>query len=294
MATEAELIDVAAEDLTFFSGPGLRLSARLYRPDEGNDRNAGIVMCHGFGGVKEGTPVGLANLLAKHGYTVLTFDYRGFGGSEGLANHLVPSEQVEDAVSAIEFLAQRPGIAPNRMGIYGNSFGGGIAILAATRSLRLKAAFVTVPVTSGDGWLRSVNRFYEYQEMKERVFAAIAKKTLSGHLELADRFELVPPDPHSRARHTNNKQSFTLETFYHVSNHEPIAEAHKVEIPVGVIGIRGDLLVPVEQAISLYERMRGPKHLHLFDRGNHHSVYDDLLLEVSQQVIPGFDRYLSD
>jgi cephalosporin-C deacetylase-like acetyl esterase len=287
------MIDSQTEDVTFFSGPGLRLAARIYFPDERNNRHVGIVVCHGFGGVKEGTPSGLSNLLAQHGYTVLTFDYRGFGGSEGPANHLVPSEQVEDAVNGIEYLAQKPGLNLRKMGIYGNSFGGGIAILAANRSERLQTAFVTVPVTSGDRWLRSVNRFYEYQDIKARAFQAIGKKTASGQMEMVDRFDIVPPDPHSRARHTT-RQPFTLETFYHVSNHEPLAEAHEIDIPVGIIGIRTDLLVPVEQAIWLYERLAGPKHIHLFDKGNHHSVYDDLLPQVAEQAISWFDRYLTD
>lgn len=282
----------ATEDLTFFSGPGLRLSARLYRPDPAIDRNTGIVFCHGFGGVKDGTPVGLSGLLAQHGYSVLTFDYRGFGGSEGRRFHLVPAEQVEDAVNAIEFLAQLPGLDPNRLGIYGTSFGGGIAIMAANRSERLRAAFITVPVISGDQWLRSVNRFHEYLAMKARALEAIARKTVTGEMEMVDRFDIVPPDPHSRARHVA-RQPFTLETFYHLATHEPIAEAHRVRIPVGVIGMRCDILVPPEQTTSLFERLPGPKQLHMFDEGNHHSVYGELLPPVAGRAIAWFDRHLA-
>src|SRR5437868_8545025 len=119
---------MATKDLSFFSGPNCRLAARLYL-QEGRDRKAGIVFCHGFGGVKEGTPPGLSTLLAKHGYTVLTFDYRGFGASEGPRGRLVPVEQVEDAVHALALLSQRFGLDPSRIGIYGTSFGGGIAIM---------------------------------------------------------------------------------------------------------------------------------------------------------------------
>jgi cephalosporin-C deacetylase-like acetyl esterase len=286
-----EVTGARTEDLTFHSGPGLRLSARLYLPDAESDRRTGIVFCHGFGGVKDGTPVGLSNLLARHGYTVLTFDYRGFGGSEGRANHLVPAEQVEDTVNAIEFLALRPGIDPRNIGIYGTSFGGGIAISAANQSERLRAAFITVPVVSGNGWLRSVHRFHEYRAMKDRALRAIANKTVSGEMEMVDRFDIVPPDPHSRARHTT-RQPFTLETFHHVSRHEPVEEAHKVAIPVGLIGIRGDILVPVEQTTDLYDRLRCEKQIFLFDEGNHHSVYGELLPRVAQRAIAWFDRHL--
>ena len=74
---------VSFDETSFFSGPGVRLASRVYRPSTATDRKAGIVFCHGFGGTKEGTPPGMAQLFAEHGFTVLSFDYRGFGGSEG-------------------------------------------------------------------------------------------------------------------------------------------------------------------------------------------------------------------
>jgi alpha-beta hydrolase superfamily lysophospholipase len=74
------------EDTTFITGSGVRLSARYFLPPESRRRDAGIVFCHGFGGVKEVTPPGLADRLAQYGYTVLTFDYRGFGASAAISS----------------------------------------------------------------------------------------------------------------------------------------------------------------------------------------------------------------
>lgn len=283
---------VETSDVRFFSGPGLRLAARIYQPNPQTDRNAGIVFCHGFGGNKEGTPPGLSNVLADHGYTVFTFDYRGFGESEGPAGRMVQTEQVEDTVHAIEYFAHQGGIDARRMGIYGTSFGAGIALLAALRSGRPRAAFVTVPVTSGSGWLKSMNRLYEYQDMRARAFRAITEKTVSGKMEMVDRFDIMVPDPLTRARHTE-KKPFALETFYHITTYEPLAEAHNIHIPVGMIGIRDDILVPFEQTTQLYERLAGPKHIHVFDHGHHHSVYNELLPAVAEQVMAWFDRYVS-
>jgi len=41
--------------------------------------------------------------------------------------------EVSDAVKAFEFLSQQPDIDPMRMGIFGRSFGGAIAVIAAHR-----------------------------------------------------------------------------------------------------------------------------------------------------------------
>lgn len=279
------------KDLSFFSGPGYRLAARLYVPEPGSDRKAGIVFCHGFGGVKEGTPPGLSTRLAEHGYTVLTFDYRGFGASEGPRGRLVPTEQVEDAVHALALLSQRSGIDANRIGIYGTSFGGGVALMAARRSGIPRAAVVAVPVSSGSQWLKSITRWHEFVDLKTRAIAAIASKAASGEMRYVDRFEIMRPDPTTEARYTE-KLPLALETFYHVVNHEPLEDAPHVRIPVAVIGVRGDPLVPVEQAIELYERLGGVKQLHLLDGSDHFVVYEQALTRVAEHAIAWFDSHL--
>src|SRR5262245_59285963 len=103
--------DVPTEDVTFYSGPALRMAGRIFHPPGQNGRPLpGVVLCHGTGGVKEESPPGMARLLAKAGYRVLTWDYRGFGGSEGYRGRLVPAEQIEDAACAAEYFAHRSDI----------------------------------------------------------------------------------------------------------------------------------------------------------------------------------------
>jgi dienelactone hydrolase len=126
-------MEIETQDAHFYTGPRTRLAARTYLPPEGRALGLGVVMCHGFGGVKEGVLPSLAKELASAGYTALTFDFRGFGGSEGVAGRLVPAEQAEDAVHALEFMATAGEVDPERIALYGTSFGGGVAALAAGR-----------------------------------------------------------------------------------------------------------------------------------------------------------------
>lgn len=280
---------VERRDVVFYSGAGIRLSGHLYVPGPDVDRRCGVVFCHGFGGLKEVTPAGLASAMVQHGYTILAFDYRGFGASDGDRGRLVPAEQVEDAVCAIEYLA-RVISGSYAIGIYGNSFGGGIALMAAYLNRRVQLGFVSVPVISGAGWLRSLHRYHEYEALRQRAMKAISDKAVSGEMEMVDRFTLVAPDPASRERHTT-QQFFTMETFFHIMHHEPINFVDRIDIPIGVIGVKTDLLVPFEQTEELYRKLSCPKSLHAFSSGNHHSIYDALLPEVSRRVIDWFDRY---
>jgi predicted alpha/beta hydrolase len=70
--------------VTFYS-EGLRLSGDLYLPEglPARQRRAGIVLCHGYTGVKDLYLPDNARVLNAAGYVVLTFDYKGWGASEG-------------------------------------------------------------------------------------------------------------------------------------------------------------------------------------------------------------------
>jgi uncharacterized protein len=284
--------NVSLDETSFFSGPGVRLATRIYRPSSDTDCNAGIVFCHGFGGTKEGTPPGMARLFAEHGFTVLTFDYRGFGGSQGPAGRIVPSEQVEDAIHALEFLGRDGAVDPQRIGLYGNSFGGGVALLAAAGSARPKALVLSVPVVSGSHWLRSIcGSEADFNQRRCRAMTALAKKSVTGEMELVDRFEIMIPDQRTRDRYPE-KVLVTLETFHHVLGHEPLLHAHNLKIPVAIFGIRDDRLVPFEQTTMLYDLLPGPKTLRLFDSDNHFAVYDDLLATVAAEANTWFEQHL--
>jgi dipeptidyl aminopeptidase/acylaminoacyl peptidase len=285
---------IEIEDCHFWSGPGMKLAARVYRPvkDSAATESPALVFCHGFGGTKEGTPPGLASRLAQHGFCVLTFDYRGQGGSDGPKGRLVPREQIEDAVHAVEFLARYPGVDPQRIAIYGTSFGGGIAAMAARRSPRVKAVVMTVPVTSGTAWLRSMMRHYEFEDLRARAYAAIGDKTQTGQFAMVDRLEIMVPDPETQRRYPGRVE-MTLENVYHILDYEAIAEAEQLQVPVLVMTVAGDVLVPADHARAYVERLRVPNRLKVFPIGNHFTVYDDLLESVAGETLRWFDEHMA-
>jgi hypothetical protein len=279
------------KSITFFSGPGLRLAGTVYLPDPDVDLRAGVLFCHGFGTLKEGVPPGLSAYLAHAGYTVLAFDYRGFGGSEGPRGLLSPAEQVEDIVHALEFLAQYPGVDPTRIGLYGTSFGGGVAAIAATRSRRPKALILSVPVVSGSRWLKSLTRFYEFVELEARGYQAIARKALSGDIELVDRFEIMIPNPLALSVYPD-KVPMSLETVYHLLHHEPIRIAGDLRMPVLMLCVRDDTLTPFDQMESFFEKLTVPKRLRTFEHGNHWVVYNEALPQVAEETIGWFAQHI--
>ncbi|AKE01245.1 alpha/beta hydrolase (plasmid) [Rhodococcus erythropolis] len=116
-----------------------------------------IVMAHGLGAVKEMRLDAFAERFVAQGYACLVFDYRYFGASSGAPRQLLDvKSQIADWAAAVSFARSRPDIDPERVVVWGTSFGGGHAILTAANDKRITAAIVQCPFTDGLASLRAV------------------------------------------------------------------------------------------------------------------------------------------
>jgi pimeloyl-ACP methyl ester carboxylesterase len=69
----------------------------------------------------------LEQLFLQYGIALLYFDKRGVGFSDGRWQRTDLYERADDARSAVQFLRQKPGIDPDRIGVVGHSQGGSVA-----------------------------------------------------------------------------------------------------------------------------------------------------------------------
>ncbi len=131
------------EDAWFTSPDGLRLHGWYAGRD---DPRAVVLFCHGNAGNVTHRAETLYTLNELVGASVLIFDYRGYGRSEGK-----PDEEgiLADARAARAWLAERAGVAERDVVVMGRSVGGAVAVdLAAkdgARALVLESTFTSVP-----------------------------------------------------------------------------------------------------------------------------------------------------
>ncbi len=93
-----------------------------------------ILLCHGLAGNKSGKSrlyVALSQKLAEQGIASLRIDFRGSGDSEGEFSEMTLESEVSDALLALEFLKTIPDIYTQRIGLFGRSVGGMVALKAA-------------------------------------------------------------------------------------------------------------------------------------------------------------------
>ncbi|WP_024805654.1 alpha/beta hydrolase [Nocardia sp. BMG51109] len=134
-------------DRVTFASAGTALTGYVYTPEHPAPGSACVVICPGFGGTQD-TPsiIAAATAFTEAGYLAVTFDYRGFGQSDGHPRQVpdIPG-QLEDVRAATEFGRSYPGVDPDRMVLWGSSLGGGHVVSAAAADPRIAAVVAQVP-----------------------------------------------------------------------------------------------------------------------------------------------------
>lgn len=112
----------------------------------------GILLLHGFLSQKDevgGFYRQLAVSLANRGLTSLRVDFHGCGESGGDTQEITVRQQVQDAHSAFQWLAESGHCNPSRMGIVGFSLGAAVAtIVAAQHPGEIKSLVLLSPLAN--------------------------------------------------------------------------------------------------------------------------------------------------
>lgn len=127
----------------FVAEDGVNLNGWFY---EHPQPRAVVLFCHGNAGTVADWSDAAELLRERHRVTVLLFDYRGYGQSQG-----TPDEQgiLRDARAARRWLAKQTSVAESDIVLMGRSLGGAVAVdLAAedgARGLVLASTFSSLP-----------------------------------------------------------------------------------------------------------------------------------------------------
>lgn len=133
---------MSAEDLTFDSSDGLTLEALLDAPEE---PRAGLVLCHPhpkMGGTMNAPLLEtVTERMTGEGWSVLRFNFRGIGKSQGMPTTGI--DEVQDSKGGIALMRKRYANLP--LAIAGWSFGAAVAIRTAAEDDSLVACVAIAP-----------------------------------------------------------------------------------------------------------------------------------------------------
>ena len=140
-------LDLKHQEMHFQTADGLTLSGWYIAPENG----AVIILLHTYYGNRSAT-LNIAQMLARHGYGVLMYDQRASGESGGDVRSLGWLD-IPDVRQAVSWAQSRPGVDQARIGVYGCSVGGAIALAAAAQNpaIAAVAADAASPMSFDEG-----------------------------------------------------------------------------------------------------------------------------------------------
>jgi fermentation-respiration switch protein FrsA (DUF1100 family) len=271
-----------------FMSDGSLCRAWLYTPDGiAGKRSAGIVMAHGFSGVKEMDLPRFAERFAAAGFTTLVFDYRTFGESEGEPRgQLFPQLQIEDYRNAITFLSLQPEVDPERIGVWGTSFSGGHVLHLGAFDRRLRAVVSQVPAVSVFANAQRIHHPEQLAHLQDMIAQDRVERYRTGKV---GRMPVVAPPGEPcmlparseyerltrQSREAPSWRNFlTTESLEKILEYSPGATIRWIApTPLLLIVAGLDMLTPADLTLDVYREAGEPKSL-LWLRCKHHDVYD--------------------
>ena len=286
-----------------FYSEGFKLCGDVYTPDDlqpGEER-AAVLLCHGYTGVKDLYLPDNARVLNEAGYIVMTFDYKGWGDSEGPRSRLAPYSRVLDVQAAMTYLGIQPEVDAERIGLYGTSYGGATVSWVGAVDQRAKCIVSVVGIGNGARWMSRVRRVDEWLDLLERSQDDRKKRATTGESEFVDRSEILLPDRQSAelaaAARRNNPAAVSTIPLEYVDdtigfNPEWIVDKISPR-PILFITSDDDRLVLPEESEQLYAHAKEPKKLVVLKGHGHYEVYaEPAFSEVMKATLDWYGQHL--
>ncbi|MBI2912332.1 MAG: alpha/beta hydrolase [Chloroflexi bacterium] len=270
---------MSTEKSVHFYSDGLKLAGVLFLPATPGP-HAGVVLCHGFTGVKELILPDYARRFVDAGFAALTFDYRGFGESEGPRWRLIPGEQVIDIRNAITFLQCQPEVDAQKIGLWGTSYGGAHVPYVAGIDERVKCAVGQVGFGDGGRLFRRKTSDQEAAMLKAMLEQDRQQRVLTGKSATVDPLQILSDEDSVRFMtaalqvYPQLRCQIPLETTEATLEYKPEEVVHRISPrALLLIAVEHDLPCPKEEYESMYARAGEPKKLVVLPGLRHYDVY---------------------
>jgi len=171
----------------------------------------------------------------------------------------------------------------------------------AASDQRVQCTVSVVGIGNGERWMSRVRRPYEWQELLALSKQDRIDRTLHGASRMADRNEILLPDPDSLARATAARWllpgavgQLPMEYVDETLAFNPEWVVDKIAPrPILFITSDNDLLVLPEESDALYARAGEPKRLVTLHGYSHYAVYEEpALSEVMAHTLAWFGEHL--
>lgn len=257
---------------------GIALTLRT--PLNESEKHPVIILCHGFCGIQSILLPSFTDEFTSAGYATVTFDYRGFGESEGERGRLIPSMQIDDILSVVKWVKEQPKLDASRIGLWGTSFGGCHVFGAASRDADIKCIVSQLAFADGEEIVTGKMSAEEKAAFLSTLDKMLDKQKSTGK-EMFVSITRVLNDAESKAFFEENKSQYPkmdikipFLTVRETLNYKPFHFASKVTCPALVVIAEEDTVNPPEQGRALFAAAGSVKKQLFVESGaRHYDIY---------------------
>jgi dienelactone hydrolase len=294
----ADEVFQAPDDVNFRTAnivsEGTRMAAEVFSPKDAAAKLPTIIMSHGWGGTAASLRAD-AIVFARAGYLVVTFDYRGWGKSDGrliatekpttkdgtlsakvieIRGVVDPIDQTTDIMNAINWVQGEERCDNERIGIWGSSFSGGHVVYVAARDPRVKA-FVSQVGSMDARWTIQSPQMRQYTFRQGTARA----RGETGYPKPGEKFGSLTGMP-------------IIEKLMGYAPIEDIGRCEKCA-KLFIIAEKEELFDNKDHAILAFQRASGTKKLVTIKNIKHYGVYNEARDQVQKEAIAWFDAHLN-
>lgn len=270
-----------AKSVTFYSD-NLELKGLVYYPDNLDETKVypTVVLCHGFAGVKELLLPNFAKKFAEEGFIAFTFDYRGFGESEGNKGVIIPNEQVRDIRNAITFISSQKEVDSEKIALWGTSLGGANALVATALDNRVKNLTVQITFANGERNNTSGMNEDEKHKLKQTLYKAWTNGVTKNRVMklplkrvLSDEQSKKFFDSHIEEFPEALSETVPFTTTLLINEYKPEEYFDKIQVPVLVVGASNDIVNLPSESKEIYEKLGNVEKDLIMVDADHYDIY---------------------
>lgn len=283
------------KNLKFYSEKNI-LSARLYPSNEKNKKFKTILMCHGFAGIQDLFFPDYAREFTENGYDVITFDYSGFGESEG-DREIVPTNQIIDILNTILYIKRLDELKDNKIILWGTSLGGLYALKIGAMKKEIAAIYAQITFSNG---LRNNTYGLNEEEIEKYInqIENIKYKEISENKRLLLPLKKLLSDEQSKEFLENFKEKFedlfstklSLSTIKHINELSIDNDLQNIKVPVLLAKANNDKVNLPDEMNYIFDNLNTEKKLLNFDCKHYEIYQNEFFKEGIKEQIEWFNK----
>ncbi|HKR48283.1 MAG TPA: alpha/beta fold hydrolase, partial [Pseudonocardiaceae bacterium] len=243
-----------------------------------------VIVCSGFTGMSKIHPERFARWLTRRGYLCFSFDYRGYGESEGPRFRVILDEQVRDIRNAVAVAAASKLADAKNVFLLGWAMGGGLVLDAARELDGVRGICAVNGLYDGPGFQYAHRGEGGLAAFRRRIREERFRRATTGIAEYVDPFDIYPLDEVTRRYVTDSLEPVegyeatlcSFELAESMLRWSVLPTAPDLRLPLFLVHGDSNKLHPAAQAAELGAKYGGPVEvLSLEGAGHTEWMHDD-------------------